>query len=93
LGVNEFVKNISFQVYPNPSQGQIIVSFSLQEAAKVGISITDITGRQIQWELNYNFNPGDQTIELNGNKEISGGIYFINLNVNGIKVCRKIVVE
>ena len=93
VGVNELTKSIRFNLFPNPSTGETNVTFNLNDAATVKVSVLDIMGREVLPTIENNYNPGEQTITVNKDKTLSKGVYFINLSHNGAKMSRKLIID
>ncbi|PKP17903.1 MAG: hypothetical protein CVU05_14655, partial [Bacteroidetes bacterium HGW-Bacteroidetes-21] len=73
-------------VYPNPSNGMVYMQLFDLEVKTMAVSVYDISGRKISMEINED---GQTNYSMNfGNLET--GIYFINVNVNGQSVTKKI---
>lgn len=88
----EFQNLINLSIYPNPANQQTTILFDLLDAKDVDISLHDILGRTA---LNINkkrFESGNhsETIDISN---LSKGLYFISINVNGINNTQKIVIE
>ena len=74
---------VKFNVYPNPSDGSFIVE---SNAIPEIISIKDALGRSIQ-----TIYPIANKTEVN--LEMSPGVYFINLSIDGNLVVKKIIIK
>jgi len=92
-GINEITKSIGFTVYPNPSSGSANMEFTLSENAAVKYSVRDIAGRIVEAEKILNLAPGQHTMLLNKNQNLSAGMYIINFEFNGQKIARKLIIE
>lgn len=81
------------QLYPNPSNGNAKLGFSLDKTGDVTISISDILGKTISLEQLY-LQKGFHTIGIKSisNTVLKEGIYFVNLDCNGVKTSQKLVV-
>lgn len=87
VGVNEFVLQNSFQIYPNPSNGIFSINIS-KIIDNSTILISDMLGNIF---YNKTFSGlSNQKIEL-GN--ISKGIYILSVNNNKIKYSQKIIIN
>ena len=79
--------NISFRVYPNPSQGELQVQFNsaLHESGK--LTVTDTKGR-----LKYSstFDAGSEQIDLNLKDK---GLYFITVEYEKYRITKKVIIE
>ena len=73
--------------YPNPFNPTTTISFSLQNNAKVNLSIYNIKGQKVKQLVKEQLSAGQRSINWNGDdesgKDISSGIYYYKLDVNG----------
>lgn len=79
VGLNEFDLNSFINVYPNPTDGNTTLSFTLQTADQLVMTITDIQGRLIGNPINVKGTSGINNLEL-ATSEINAGAYFITLS-------------
>ncbi|MBA3663634.1 MAG: T9SS type A sorting domain-containing protein [Bacteroidetes bacterium] len=93
VGMKALAKNISFGLYPNPTTGEATVKFRLDNASKIVIEVLDVVGKKVLPSVEADFGSGEQNISLNKTKTLSAGIYFVNLNVNGAKMIKKLIIE
>lgn len=91
-GVNELTKAISLNVYPNPASSEAKIAFTLSDAAIIKYSLTNVVGATVVQTSESSFGQGSQEITINTAK-LNSGIYFINLELNGIKMSKKLVVN
>ena len=81
----------SFKIYPNPSRGEFIISFDLENRQDVYLSITNYLGKVIFTEvLKDHEGQYNNTIDL-GNKAY--GIYMLNITTNNQNINKKIVIQ
>lgn len=92
VGVNELTRSIGFNVYPNPSNGAITIGFHLSDKSEIKYSVTSVTGALLQTG-GSSFSAGEAEIRLNENHSLTPGIYFVNLEMNGVKMSQKIVIS
>jgi len=84
-GIKELNKDFTFgKVYPNPSKGQLFVSFELKKSSDVTIELTDIAGKKVSEILNNKMPIGLNVVEKN-DIQLSKGYYFMNIIVDGKK--------
>lgn len=89
LSSNEFNSTL-VQVYPNPIQNnQFTVQFQNTFSSNVNVSVLSILGQKIPFKSTSNSN--GVAIELN--QTLSSGIYFLELESNGNKITKKIIVN
>lgn len=91
-GVRENNDVSLFRVYPNPASDIARVSFDLINNNNVKIVLTDMLGQQVQVVEQSQLNAGSHQFEINTN-DLSNGIYFVNLSVDGKIITQKLIVE
>ncbi|MBL7883144.1 MAG: N-acetylmuramoyl-L-alanine amidase [Bacteroidia bacterium] len=80
-------------VYPNPVTSTTIITYELIENSKVEILLVDVIGKQIVL-LNSNQSAGKHNLAIDAKSlELSKGIYFVKLNVNGEVQTQKVIVK
>jgi hypothetical protein len=84
-------KGIDFQVIPNPMNNNGKIVYSLDKAAEVGATIVDVTGKEVASTKEELRNEGTYEISL-GSENLSKGIYFAKLSVNGTVSTKKFIV-
>lgn len=85
----EFMRGLN--IYPNPAVGESIVSFYTDEAAQVGIELSDLTGRTINQVYKGHLPAGEHLHRLNV-RQIPAGIYLVRITANGAQTTRKLAV-
>jgi hypothetical protein len=79
------------QIYPNPFNSTCLITFNWnRQAVPYNINIFDICGRRVD-SFNGTAQSGSNSIAWNPSAEISGGVYFCNLAINGSQVTRKLL--
>lgn len=84
-------QDIQFNVYPNPSNGTLIVDYFTEKYAKADISILDLSGKVVHTQT-VTFAPkkqGEVKIELQN--ALHSGLYLITLKVENNILSRKII--
>ncbi len=77
--------------FPNPVTNQVSLTFSLEKAGKVSVSVVNYLAQPALKTEKYEFNPGEQTITVN-TSEFENGIYFVRLlTESGIKSTKFVV--
>jgi hypothetical protein len=77
--------------FPNPVTDQVSLTFSLEKAGKVSLSVVNYLAQPALKTEKYEFNPGEQTITVN-TSEFENGIYFVRLlTESGIKSTKFVV--
>ncbi|MCF8424421.1 MAG: T9SS type A sorting domain-containing protein [Bacteroidia bacterium] len=89
--VNENLK--SFVIYPNPANQSTSISFNIIEKNKVTTNVYDVLGNVVSTLSQSNdFEKGNNTIIIN-TSNLSSGIYYISLDVNGAKETKKLIIN
>ena len=88
-GIDNPALSAKLSAYPNPTENKITVELGLEKSAKVGIKLTDATGRIV-------FNENISTNGLNFKHDIdmkdhASGVYMLLLNVEGKTAVKRIV--
>ncbi len=77
-------------VYPNPFNSTTKLNFTMPNAGVVKASVFDITGRNVAMLMNDYRSAGSHSVEWEADN-VSAGVYFVNLELDGARTCRKIV--
>lgn len=79
----------TFGVYPNPSNGIVIVNLST--SSDVQMSLHDVRGRQVYSTLHVNAsNTFNKEVDFSF---VSSGIYLLQVESNGSKATKKLVIQ
>ncbi len=76
------------QNYPNPFNPRTNINYELRVTNYVSIKVYDINGREIRTLINKKQNQGKYEVEFDGS-ELSSGVYFNSLFIEGIMVSTK----
>ncbi|MES2779633.1 MAG: choice-of-anchor I family protein [Bacteroidota bacterium] len=91
VGLNEINLNTFIQLYPNPTNGNSNLSFTLNTADKLHISVIDLQGKEVLNSIDLNGIAGTNEVEL-PTAGLKDGIYFVTLSSNGRSAQSKLVV-
>ncbi len=78
------------QNYPNPFNPETNLEFKIAKAGFVSLKIYGELGNEISTLVSENLNPGTYKYNFNA-ADLTSGIYFYTLNVNGFKKTRKML--
>jgi len=91
LGISDRGGNGTFELYPNPVQSLLEISYQLPAREDVTVKIFDVTGRLVQSITSESTGAGLHHVVWNTNGEPSG-IYFVQLKTASYTVTKKAVV-
>ncbi|NOT35923.1 MAG: T9SS type A sorting domain-containing protein [Saprospiraceae bacterium] len=89
------VKNQSngfLKIYPNPSSSVCNISFSMDHPGDFNLAITDILGKPMVCQNTFNYNQGNQEIQLN-TKDLQKGTYLILIHTGSSIMSAKFLKE
>lgn len=93
VGLSELASTIGLNLYPNPASASATLEFTSPVDGKATITVYDVTGRTVE-NANFSTAAGNTSKYLvNRNGMLKSGIYFVNLDLDGQKVTRKLIVE
>jgi hypothetical protein len=92
-GVKDIKPSFDFNVYPNPMSEMGNIAYTLTDAASVGASVLDITGKEIASLKNEKEQPGTYNVNIGKQQMLSAGMYFARVTVNGESYTKKFIVE
>jgi N-acetylneuraminic acid mutarotase len=78
------------QNYPNPFNPVTKISYATPKAGIVTMKVYDVIGRQVATLVNEFKNAGFYSVDFNG-VNLSSGVYFYNIEVNGFKDIKKMI--
>jgi beta-xylosidase len=78
------------QNYPNPFNPVTQISYSLQEASDVTLTIYDITGRQVQTLMNKRQSAGKHTVKFDA-QNYPSGVYLYRLGAGSFSDIKRMV--
>ncbi len=82
--------DFSFSAYPNPFNATTTLSFSLPRAMRVGLSLYDITGREVISLGEREFAAGNHQISIDAS-QFSSGVYFAALQAGSETLTQKLL--
>ena len=91
-GIKTIESQVDLAVYPNPSAGVVNVSFNLTEKQNVAVNVVDMLGRTVETIPAAQYASGETVLTI-GNKTYQAGVYFVNININGQQISKKIIME
>jgi hypothetical protein len=85
-------KNTVGQNYPNPVKGVTYFDVNLEKAAPVIVEVSNLMGQKIMSMDKGLVNAGSQVFSIDGS-QLTTGVYFYTVKVNGESYTHKMIVE
>jgi VCBS repeat protein/type IX secretion system substrate protein len=70
-------------VFPNPAQGALTVTFSLQDGPPASLELYDVSGRRVLAREVGGLGPGVHSVALEASGSLPSGVYMIRLTQGG----------
>ena len=84
--------DFKLSLFPNPATENIHLTYSLDKQCVVSIKIFDLNGRLASELRNETQNEGDQHLDASLTN-LTKGIYFVVLNIDGLKSAKRLVIQ
>lgn len=91
-GIDNFADNNPVTIYPNPANSFTTLYFALQNAAKVILTIRNITGQVIATKNYDNLSGGDQSLKYDV-RDLQPGVYFLTISASNRSVVKKLLIQ
>jgi photosystem II stability/assembly factor-like uncharacterized protein/PKD repeat protein len=93
VGIKNIETEMDLEVYPNPSSGNINIVFNLNEKHNLAINVIDMLGRVVEANPTQSYTSGQTHITLGNKTNYQSGVYFINIDVDGQHISKKIIIQ
>jgi PKD repeat protein len=90
-GIENIETEIGLNIYPNPSAGNINITFNLDQKHTISIQVTDMLGRLIESIPVQSYAEGEAMITLDTKTAYQAGVYLVNMDVDGQRISKKII--
>jgi hypothetical protein len=90
LAIHETESEFTFRLFPNPINSISRLEFNLIEDSEVQLGIRDSQGRIVKMIVATTLEAGKHQIDLDMT-DLSSGIYFIELSINGRQYSEKLI--
>ena len=90
-GISSIVEPRSLNLFPNPVNGKMSISYTLPASSYIHIDLFDMVGNKIVTITDEMKQSGEQKTELDAAK-LPAGIYFLRVKTNGNVITRKVSV-
>ncbi len=94
VGINQLVSESKFEIFPNPTNDNINVTYTVNESGAVKLDLVDIHGSLIETLINQQQSNGIYSSIFNLKElNIAKGIYFVKLSIADNLLIEKLVVQ
>lgn len=91
VGIKEMNALQNVSIFPNPSQGEFVLSIESRSAGELHLEVKDLSGRAL-YVSEETLHQGKQDIKLKLD-HLSKGVYFLELNTNGVTQVKKLILQ
>ena len=86
------VESLELRVFPNPSFGNAVIKYGLQEKANVSLGLYDITGRLVKTLYSGTQEKGEHKVNVGAYHDTPTGIYFVKMETSEFKATKKLTI-
>ena len=90
VGIEEITGLDQFSYYPNPAEGSFVIDIAFNQSKEFNLSIVNSVGQSV---LNLGTINGSQYKETIDITSLTTGFYFLNVEVDGYRITRKLTVK
>ncbi|MFN8115224.1 MAG: M43 family zinc metalloprotease [Bacteroidia bacterium] len=92
-GISDLENSIAFNMYPNPSSGDVIINVKAKANQKVSLNVFDVTGRCLFVKDAALLDGEELHLKLNNEFNLTSGLYFVNVRIGNKHFTKKLVIE
>jgi len=94
VGIPESRLQAEANIYPNPANKSFTVNLNLDKKADVQISLYNLQGRLEETLYNEKTSPTNNKLSFDIQQlNLKSGLYFVNISVDGIVACQKLIIK
>jgi hypothetical protein len=79
-----------FTLFPNPVKNEAFIKLSLESAGNAELRVVDYTGRTLHTARQH-VSAGASVIQVPGVDQLAKGVYYVQLEVNGVQQVLKLI--
>ena len=93
VGIKEIKDAVNVSLFPNPTKGDAsLLSFKLENNGLVKVNLVNTLGQHIKSIFEGNLQKGQHQFSIK-TSNLAKGLYYVEININGEKTVKKLVVE
>jgi len=89
--IPEIKESLNFEVVPNPFQDEFHILFNANSNAKIDIEIFDNSGKLVFTRSSIQINEGNNFYSVRDLSNLSQGLYFASIIIEGNRITKKIM--
>ncbi|MGE0079517.1 MAG: T9SS type A sorting domain-containing protein [Bacteroidales bacterium] len=90
--VENLTEDVKLDIYPNPYQGRVTISYNLEKTSNINISVFDLTGKLVDVIANGTEDSGVKKHYFSATeKGMSAGAYIVKIKIDNTEISRKIL--
>lgn len=91
-GVEKIIDDTSFKMYPNPTNKNTTIVFTIEQPENVGIEIYNTLGEKVCSVNEGTMGSGEHTILING-QDLKSGIYLVQFTTDHTTTVQRLIIE
>jgi PKD repeat protein len=91
LSVEEAGAFTDFNIYPNPTEGELNIQFTTEKSAAYSIELVNMLGQVVE-TTNVKAAPGSNLVMM-GTEQLRSGVYMLRMNTGNSQIIRQVVVK
>lgn len=92
VGVEDVVKEQSFNAFPNPVQNELNLQFNLLESSEIHVVVYDVLGQAVKSIPAATYGTGINNLQIN-TADLSNGIYVVTLKTDEGDLSKRVTVS
>lgn len=92
-GITQLESSIGLSIFPNPTNSSAVINFNASDVKDARINVVDMIGRVVESSDKLTLENGAVNYTVNANNSLAKGVYIINLDMNGQRISKKLIVE
>jgi hypothetical protein len=91
LSVEENNMFTDFNIYPNPTEGELNIQFTTENSATYSIELLNMLGQVVETSL-IKANAGNNLVMM-GTEHLRSGVYMLRMNTGNAQIIRQVIVK
>jgi len=93
VGIKNIEAEVGLEIYPNPSSSNVNIVFTLSKKYNISVNIVDMLGRVVETNPSQYYQSGQTLITIGNKATYQSGIYFVNIDIDGQHISKKIIIQ